>query len=332
MAWLQAAVLHLLYASLLADELGEPCFEACGNFTGWCSWCGLRKACCRVGSGPEECSESAMSLLDGARCIAPSEEALTTLGVVSFSFDLRGLFYAAVAEKKSFQQDLMLRTKEAVEKILLNTAQPHQMAVHFSRGSNGFTQVHLTVMIPNGGEAVVAFAEARLCSMPSVARFKADAQNLDRVKFGEEGGFIDVALENRKVHGEECPRDAQSRALKRRRMQDGPQVWILWLGAGLCAGCCLTCAFLSFCNDHCKHKPVRGSARRHPREGKAQVSWKDSSQEEASFLPAMPFMASQESSVFSSQGQAQLSAYQQSFRGSAPGSAVGSWVSASGQI
>ncbi|CAE7263008.1 Ank3 [Symbiodinium microadriaticum] len=311
--------LLLLLPTLLCaspDHVGEPCLQACGNFTGWCAWCGAGKACCRPGYGPEECSTAPPNAgSESHQCIVPSKQALESLAVVSFTFDLQGLFYAAVQAKDSLKQDLILRSKEIANKIMLNTSQPHQMAMAFSRGSRGFARVQMTIMIPHGGEAVVSFAENRLCSMPSVAKFNADAQNLDGVKFGEEGGTVEIMITNRKVNdGKDCPTDPASMSLRRRHMQGQAQVWLPWLATGLFGGSCLTCALLSLCNDHCKQKPVRGSARRHPAEGKAQVSWKDSFQEEGTFMPLRGFMAPQESSAFSSSlGSAQFSSgtYQQ---------------------
>ncbi|CAE7256851.1 ANK2, partial [Symbiodinium pilosum] len=255
-----ATVFGLFCRSLaVSNHLGEQCLEACGNFTGWCSWCGVGKACCGPKHGPagEECLEHD-NFFDGHQCISPAAQALKTLGVVSFTFDLHGLFFAAVQAKESLKQDLILRCKEATSKIMLNTAKPHQMAVGISRGAKGFVRVQMTIMIPDGGKAVVAFAENRLCSMPSVAKFKADAQNLDGVKFGEEGGFVEIMITNRKVRdGQDCPSDPASLSLRRRGLQGKAQAWLPWLAMGLFGGSCLTCALLSLCNDHCKQKPVR---------------------------------------------------------------------------
>lgn len=305
---------NLLSAS--PDHVGEACLQACGNFTGWCAWCGAGNACCRPGYGPEECLTAPRNAgSESHQCIVPSKQAQESLAVVSFTFDLQGLFYAAVQAKDSLKQDLILRSKEIANKIMLNTSQPHQMAMAFSRGSRGFARVQMTIMIPHGGEAVVSFAENRLCSMPSVAKFNADAQNLDGVKFGEEGGTVEIMITNRKItDGKDCPTDPASMSLRRRHMQGQAQVWLPWLATGLFGGSCLTCALLSLCNDHCKQKPVRGSARRHPDEGKPQVSWKDSFQQEGTFMPLRGFMGPQESSTFSSSlGSAQFSSgtYQQ---------------------
>lgn len=58
---------HLLH-------VGEPCWQACGNQSGDCAWCGLGNACCRYSSidDPPECDGATYPTLKFHTCVVPT--------------------------------------------------------------------------------------------------------------------------------------------------------------------------------------------------------------------------------------------------------------------
>eukprot|EP00913_Durusdinium_trenchii_P012407 g11648.t1 len=151
----------------------------------------------------------------------PSPQALEQLRVVTFEFDVRGLFYAAVQAKPALREQLEEKIKVWVTSLLLYTVQTHYISIRWELGQTGFSQVSLVVMVPNAGDAGRTLAAnrrqvskcslgqarrflRRFCGATATASIRGDAQNLDGLKFGEADTMYDVRLVNRRVNGEPC--------------------------------------------------------------------------------------------------------------------------------
>ncbi|CAJ1400522.1 unnamed protein product [Effrenium voratum] len=271
---------------LPADHLHQPCLQDC-NSSGWCAWCGEKKACCEAGKGPEECV-GADAYFQGHKCVSPTQQALEKVGVVDFTFDMDGVYFAAVLAKPDFREHLIEHLKTWVSHLLLYTVQPQHVGVVLSRGDASRTRVSLKVMVPNAGRAGVILAENRFCRASGQAQIRGDAQNFDGLKYGDAESTTWVTMVNRKVAGQPCGQEAHHPWWSRKKLLSlvRPSVWPYVL-AGFLAGACATCAVISICYEHCRLKPPKAFARRLP-EGGQPVAMPQTAREEAPLLKQCP--------------------------------------------
>eukprot|EP00930_Biecheleria_cincta_P100332 TRINITY_DN91974_c0_g1_i1.p1 TRINITY_DN91974_c0_g1~~TRINITY_DN91974_c0_g1_i1.p1 ORF type:complete len:407 (+),score=61.70 TRINITY_DN91974_c0_g1_i1:105-1325(+) len=251
---------------------GEDCLEACGNQSGWCSWCGMAKACCASTSESPVCSGPPAGFVTfGHECVSPRRGQLNRLGLAHFSFRLEGFDYSVVLTFEWLREELINSVKAAVVKLLLHTARVQQVSLTIHKVPGGWAGVRGTVMIPEGGPAAGFLAATRLCfsahSMSSnLEQLVLETPGINLGKRSEPDGVI--KLENFELEpGRPCPHDVlmdfNSKSWIESCLNHTNPGFFLLLGALL--GWLAACCFFGLCIRHCRESaiPRKPSNRKH---------------------------------------------------------------------
>lgn len=242
---------------------GKECFEACGNQSGWCSWCGIAKACCARQSLRSVCMHPTSAFMTfGHECVTPRNGQLNRLGIARFSFHLEGLDYAAVMIFEWLKEELIRSVKAGIVKLLLHAARVQQVDVTIHKLSRGWVEVRGTVMIPEGGPAAGYLAETRLCfSADSIATnlgtFVLQTPGINLAKRSDPEG--DIKLNHFRLGTRACPQDVlldfNSKSWIEFAHSDGIGGWTVLL-IGVSLGCVAACCFLGMCHRYCRENDM----------------------------------------------------------------------------
>lgn len=242
---------------------GKDCFEVCGNQSGWCSWCGMAKACCSPKSVSRVCSRPPAGFVTfGHECITPRNSQLKRLGIAHFSFQLEGFDYAAVLTFEWLRDELINTVKAAVVKLLLHTSRVQQVSVDIN-SHRRWVGVKGIVMIPEGGPAAGYLAETRLCfsahSMSlSLEKLVLQTPGINLGKRSAPEGEIKLknfALAPGKPCSTDVLMDFNSKSwIEFSHFENTTSLTFLLSGALL--GWLAACCFFGLCHRYCREKTI----------------------------------------------------------------------------
>lgn len=247
---------------------GIDCLEACGNRSGWCSYCGVGKACCPrlVTTEPptEECLDLPL-FADGLshECTRPNPGALETLGIAELRFVLEQFSYVGAVSASWITDGIKSLLQDKIKDVLLNIIPKRYISIDIIRGPSGWAFFQVLVMLPRESPATERLAESRLCDAArrdrsfalSVTHFPGATAALKHT--------MNVQVVDEAIDGHhDCPEE-DSPSSASNVSDTNAEPWWSYFFLGTATGMLSTALFLGLCFQFCRSKS-KGAALKLP--------------------------------------------------------------------